>query len=96
MHGLHIDSKLFILTQEKELITAPLTRGDILAGVTRDSILSIARGWSTGQSHGQEDGYASTELAPITQGVTVVERFLTMAEVVEASEENRVSLVELN
>ncbi|RHY64324.1 hypothetical protein DYB30_003400 [Aphanomyces astaci] len=30
---------------EKELITAPLTRGDILPGVTRQSILELARGW---------------------------------------------------
>mmetsp|Transcript_20503 Transcript_20503/g.34305 ORF Transcript_20503/g.34305 Transcript_20503/m.34305 type:complete len:392 (-) Transcript_20503:81-1256(-) len=28
-----------------ELVTAPLTRGDILAGVTRDSILALAREW---------------------------------------------------
>lgn len=30
---------------EKELITPPLTRGDILPGITRDSILSLAREW---------------------------------------------------
>ncbi|RQM28055.1 hypothetical protein B5M09_002082 [Aphanomyces astaci] len=30
---------------EKELVTAPLTRGDILPGVTRQSILELARGW---------------------------------------------------
>lgn len=28
-----------------ELATAPLTNGDILPGVTRDSVLAIARGW---------------------------------------------------
>ena len=28
-----------------ELVTAPLTRGDILPGVTRDSILYLARQW---------------------------------------------------
>ena len=28
-----------------ELITPPLTRGDILPGVTRDSILALARSW---------------------------------------------------
>jgi len=36
----------FVLLNEegkKELWTAPLTRGDILPGVTRDSILSLAR-----------------------------------------------------
>lgn len=32
-------------TNRKELITAPLTRGDILPGVTRQSILELARGW---------------------------------------------------
>jgi len=30
---------------DKELITAPLTRGDILPGVTRDSVLELTRGW---------------------------------------------------
>lgn len=30
---------------ETELVTAPLTRGDILPGVTRRSILELARGW---------------------------------------------------
>ncbi|KAF1319704.1 Branched-chain amino acid aminotransferase, partial [Globisporangium splendens] len=30
---------------EKELITPPLTRGDILPGITRDSILTLAREW---------------------------------------------------
>ncbi|GAB9474320.1 Branched-chain amino acid aminotransferase [Globisporangium polare] len=30
---------------EKELITPPLARGDILPGVTRDSILTLAREW---------------------------------------------------
>lgn len=33
-------------TNRPELITAPLTRGDILPGVTRDSILHLARNWS--------------------------------------------------
>ena len=32
-------------TQRKELVTPPLTRGDILPGVTRDSILKLSRGW---------------------------------------------------
>jgi len=30
---------------EKELLTPPLTRGDILPGVTRDSVLALAREW---------------------------------------------------
>lgn len=33
-------------TGETELITPPLTRGDILPGVTRDSILGIGRTWN--------------------------------------------------
>jgi branched-chain amino acid aminotransferase len=32
-------------TQRPELVTPPLTRGDILPGVTRSSILELARGW---------------------------------------------------
>jgi branched-chain amino acid aminotransferase len=32
-------------TNRNELVTAPLTRGDILPGVTRDSILHLARQW---------------------------------------------------
>ena len=31
---------------EKELITPPLTRGDILPGITRDSILHLTREWN--------------------------------------------------
>jgi len=30
---------------EYELVTCPLSRGDILPGVTRDSVLGLARGW---------------------------------------------------
>jgi branched-chain amino acid aminotransferase len=55
-------------TNRPELVTAPLTRGDILPGVTRASILDLARSW------GDFD---------------VSERFLPMAEIVEAAEENR-------
>lgn len=32
-------------TKRPELVTAPLTRGDILPGVTRQSILDLARSW---------------------------------------------------
>jgi branched-chain amino acid aminotransferase len=32
-------------TNRPELVTAPLTRGDILPGVTRDSILQLAKAW---------------------------------------------------
>jgi branched-chain amino acid aminotransferase len=32
-------------TNDVELVTAPLTRGDILPGVTRDSIITLAKQW---------------------------------------------------
>lgn len=53
-----------------ELITPPLSRGDILPGVTRDSVLHLAR------SEWGED-------------VTVVERNITMSEVIDAIKTNR-------
>ncbi|KAG7359756.1 aminotransferase [Nitzschia inconspicua] len=55
-------------TQRPELVTAPLTRGDILPGVTRASILDLARSW------GEFD---------------VSERYITMGELKEASDDNR-------
>jgi len=55
-------------TNRPELVTAPLERGDILPGVTRASILDLARSW------GDFD---------------VSERHITMGEIKEASEENR-------
>ena len=55
-------------TNRPELVTAPLTRGDILPGVTRDSILDLARSW------GDFD---------------VSERYITMGEIKEASEDKR-------
>lgn len=62
-----------------ELVTAPLTRGDILAGVTRDSILEITRGWNSNSGPG----------AGTIKGMEVSERWLTMSEVVEAHSEGR-------
>lgn len=56
---------------ERELVTPPLN-GLILPGVTRLSLLELARGW---------------------EEFKVVERCITMAEVVEAHEEHRVSEV---
>jgi hypothetical protein len=47
----------FLLLQ---LVTAPLTRGDILAGVTRDSILELTRGWTS--NHGPGAGTRSNML----------------------------------
>mmetsp|Transcript_785 Transcript_785/g.1743 ORF Transcript_785/g.1743 Transcript_785/m.1743 type:complete len:273 (-) Transcript_785:77-895(-) len=55
-------------TNRPELVTASLERGDILPGVTRDSILELARSW------GDFD---------------VSVRHITMGEIKEASEENR-------
>lgn len=58
-----------------ELVTPPLTRGDILPGVTRLSIIELAKQW--------------------TDELVVSERFLTMAEVIEAEKENRVRILNL-
>ena len=56
---------------ERELVTPPLD-GLILPGVTRLSLLELAREWKE---------------------FRVVERTVTMAEVIEAHEENRVRLL---
>lgn len=55
-------------TDRPELVTAPLDGGDILPGVTRDSILQLARSWGD---------------------IDVTERKITMGEIKEASEDNR-------
>jgi branched-chain amino acid aminotransferase len=64
-----------------ELVTAPLTRGDILAGVTRDSILELTRGWNNNAGPGAGE----------IKNMSVSERWLTMGEVLEAHKEGRVS-----
>jgi len=66
-----------------ELVTAHLSGGDILPGVTRDSILKIARGWSAEKA---SSVVASTGSAGTLE---VCERYLTMAEVVQAESEGR-------
>lgn len=58
-----------------ELTTAPLSRGDILPGVTRRSILELARGWGGQLTDGTK--------------VHVTERWLTMPEVARAGKEGR-------
>jgi len=58
-----------------ELVTAPLDRGDILPGVTRRSILDLARNW------------AATH--PEHKDLEVNERWITMGEVKQASDEGR-------
>lgn len=66
-------------TGKVELATAPLTRGDILAGVTRDSILNIAR-----------EEVASKQSSGLMCCVDEVsERWLTMEEIITAQEEGR-------
>ena len=60
-----------------ELVTAPLTRGDILPGVTRQSILELAREWKDGEADAWEGE------------LTVSERWLTMKEVSECRDEGR-------
>ncbi|CAM9707854.1 unnamed protein product, partial [Hapterophycus canaliculatus] len=58
-----------------ELVTSPLDAGDILDGVTRRSVLELAREW------GSLEGGVPLEVS---------ERRLTMGEVVQASDEGRV------
>lgn len=60
-----------------ELVTAPLDRGDVLPGVTRDSILNLAK---------------SERIQDIVgHRLIVSERWLTMSEVQAASADGRVS-----
>lgn len=48
---------------EVELITAPLTRNDVLPGVTRQSILDLARGWENGYAYGEEYGVQNNQVS---------------------------------
>jgi branched-chain amino acid aminotransferase len=79
--------------KEVELITAPLTRHDVLPGVTRDTILALARGWGQGYAYGSECSIKMNKPDPITQNIKVSERFLTMGELLQAKREDR--LVEI-
>ena len=70
-----------------ELVTAPLDRGDILPGVTRRSILELAKGWGQQKSSTSAVGSSSSSGSC---GVTrVSERWVPMAELVEAAAEGR-------
>ena len=76
-----------------ELITPPLERGDILPGITRDAVLSIAKGWSSGLSGGTEYSQGGDdELDPMLKRVLVHERSISIHEVIEAYREKRVSV----
>jgi len=58
---------------EKELITAPLTDGTILPGVTRDSILQICRDW--GEFKVSEKNYSMPQLVEALKSGRVIECF---------------------
>jgi branched-chain amino acid aminotransferase len=75
--------------EEVELITAPLTRNDVLPGVTRQSILDLARGWQDGFAYGEEYGVQFNKEDELTHNIVAVERFLNMGELVEAHREGR-------
>ena len=64
-----------------ELVTAPLDRGDILPGVTRRSVLELAREWI----EMKED----KKLTPNGLPLKVAERWVTMGEIIEAKKEGR-------
>jgi branched-chain amino acid aminotransferase len=76
--------KVLILTRSQgyELVTPPLD-GMILPGVTRDSVLSLAR----------EHSSRSNRLSGLPDDLTISERSVTMREVKESSESGK--LVEL-
>ena len=69
---------IFFLLKKKgggvELVTAPLSRGDILPGVTRRSILELAKGWGAGEAN-------PSAVAKEYGSVEVNERWITMKEV---------------
>ena len=77
---------LFVVFKQEdgavELVTPPLD-GTILPGVTRDSILSLARNHAAGTQH----------IPKLTTKLTVSERGVTMKEVCEAVQSGR--LVEM-
>eukprot|EP00523_Entomoneis_sp_CCMP467_P002853 CAMPEP_0168743564 /NCGR_PEP_ID=MMETSP0724-20121128/13642_1 /TAXON_ID=265536 /ORGANISM="Amphiprora sp., Strain CCMP467" /LENGTH=394 /DNA_ID=CAMNT_0008791199 /DNA_START=52 /DNA_END=1236 /DNA_ORIENTATION=- len=62
-------------TQRPELITAPLDRGDILPGVTRDSILHLARNWNDLDIEVSERWLTMAELQQAAQDGRLLEAF---------------------
>ena len=67
-----------------ELVTPTLKHGDILAGVTRDSILGLARDWAAHPTTHSPEGIRSFGK------LTVSERDYTMSDLLKASKEHRV------
>lgn len=80
------DALFFAFIAELELITPPTQGGLILPGITRDSILTLAREWA--------EFKVSRALGRLRyMRLQVTERFPTMSELMEAAKEGRVSLV---
>ena len=73
-------------TGRHELVTAPLSRHDILPGVTRSSILELCRHPSILRSNSNNDDDDDT-LAD--HDFDVSERFITMQDILLASQEDR-------
>lgn len=63
-----------------ELVTAPLTRGDVLPGVTRDSIIQLVR---------EHEGLREQLRGFSGEPIDVVERWVGMPEVARAEQEGR-------
>lgn len=75
-----ISDHTLLITSAIELVTPPLN-GMILAGVTRDSILDLARGHVTGEME--------VKGLPSGEHLKVSEREINMGEILEASKEGR-------
>lgn len=62
-------------TNRPELVTAPLDRGDILPGVTRDSILQLARSWKNEDLEVSERFLTMAELREAAKDNRLIEAF---------------------
>ena len=56
---------------DKELVTAPLDDGTILPGVTRDSILQLAKGWGEFKVSGCKITMPLLSMLPTSRGIVV-------------------------
>jgi branched-chain amino acid aminotransferase len=63
-----------------ELVTPPLTNGDILPGVTRQSIIELTSTWNNNNNNNVDEEYDSLD---------VVERSLSMSEIKQAAIDGR-------